>query len=60
VYTNAGGATNNSVGKLIIAYDGDTGAGTDANLIPLTYHDMVFTTDGTTQTITVANFFRAS
>jgi hypothetical protein len=60
VYTNAGGATNNSVGKLLVCYDGDTGAGGDANIVPLSYHDMVFTTDGTTQTITVSNAMRAA
>lgn len=51
VYTAAGGAANNSIGKLLICYDGDTAAGTDANIVPLTYHDCVFTTDGTDQTI---------
>ena len=46
-WTSAGGATNNTVGKLLICYDADTGAGTDANIIPLTAHDFVVTTDGT-------------
>lgn len=61
-YTAAGGAANNTIGKLLVCYDGDTGAGTDANIIPLTYHDCSFTTDGTDQTISLAasGFFRAS
>jgi hypothetical protein len=60
VYTNAGGATNNSVAKLLVCYDGDTTGGTDANIVPLAHLDCVFTTDGTTQTITVSNAMRAS
>lgn len=60
-YTAAGGATNNTIGKLLVCYDGDTGAGTDANIIPLTYHDCSFTTDGTDQQIQLAasGFYRA-
>ncbi len=45
-WTSAGGASNNTGGKLLVCYDGDTGAGTDANIIPLTAHDFIFTTDG--------------
>lgn len=61
-YTNAGGATNNTVGKAIICYDADTTAGTDANIIPCTYHDCTFTTDGNTVNITIATagFYRAA
>lgn len=60
-YTAAGGAANNTIGKLLVCYDGDTGAGTDANIIPLTYHDCSFTTDGTDQQIQLAasGFYRA-
>lgn len=53
-YTTAGGATNNSVGKLLICYDGDTTSGTDANVVPLSFHDCTFTTDGTDVTIQLA------
>ena len=62
VWTSAGGGTNNSLGKLIVCYDSDTGAGTDANIIPLTYHDFVATTDGTdlTASITAPGFYRAA
>jgi hypothetical protein len=61
-YTAAGGAANNTIGKLLVCYDGDTGAGTDSNIIPLTYHDCSFTTDGTDQQIQLAasGFYRAS
>lgn len=33
-----------ALGKIILAYDGDTGAGTDANIVPLMYDDFVLTT----------------
>jgi hypothetical protein len=61
-YTAAGGASNNSVGKALIVYDPDTTAGTDSSIIPLTYHDCVFTTDGTDQLIQLnaAGFYRAA
>lgn len=61
-YTSAGGGTNNTVGKALVCYDPDTTGGTDSSIIPLTYHDCVFTTDGTDQTITlpVAGFARAA
>lgn len=50
-YTSAGGATNNTLAKAIVCYDGDTGAGTDANLVPLFGLDCVVTTDGTDLTL---------
>lgn len=40
-------AAANNTGKLLMCYDGDTGAGTDANILPLSYHDFAVTTDGT-------------
>lgn len=61
-WTSAGGATNNTLAKLLICYDGDTTAGTDANIVPLTYHDFVVTTDGNDLTAQLAatGFYRAS
>ena len=56
-WTSAGGATNNTLVKLIGAYN--QGAG-DANLVPLTHHDFAVTTDGSDLTAQIANFFRAS
>lgn len=41
----AGGASNNSIGKLLVCYDGDTTGGADSAIIPMTYHDFVVTTD---------------
>lgn len=47
---------------LIVAYDSDTAGGTDANIIPMTQHDLVVTPDGSdlTAEIAAAGFFRAS
>ena len=59
-YVAAGGALNNSLVKAIICYDSDTGAGTDANIIPLTAHDMSLTTDGNNFRVEAGAFFRAS
>ncbi|MBA2708773.1 MAG: hypothetical protein H0U59_13290 [Gemmatimonadaceae bacterium] len=48
--------------KLLICYDGDTTAGTDANIIPLTAHDFVVTPNGSniTARINSAGFYRAA
>lgn len=57
-YTSAGGATNNTLVKALVCYDSDTTSGTDANLIPLTAHDVSVTTDGNNLTLTIpANGF---
>jgi len=57
-YTSAGGATNNTLVKALVCYDNDTTGGTDANLIPLTAHDVSVTTDGNNLTLTIpANGF---
>lgn len=42
----AGGVTDNNLVKLLVCYDPDTTGGTDANIVPLTYHDFVKTTNG--------------
>lgn len=34
------------LGKLLVCYDGDTTGGTDANIIPISAHDFVVTTNG--------------
>ncbi|RIK91767.1 MAG: hypothetical protein DCC73_15000 [Proteobacteria bacterium] len=61
-WVNAGGATNNSLVKMIVCYDPDTTGGTDADLIPCTHYDCVFTTDGSSITpqFNAAGFYRAS
>lgn len=61
-WASAGGVSNNSVAKLLICYVPDVGSSTDAAIIPLTGHDVVVTTDGTTLQISVPSggFFRAA
>lgn len=54
------GLTGNALGQLWVVYDGDTGAGTDANILPLTAHDFAVTPDGSDVTASVANFARIS
>lgn len=58
----AGGAVNNNLVKLLICYDNDTGAGDNSNLVPLTAHDFVITTNGSdlVAQIAAAGYFRAS
>lgn len=47
---------------LVVCYDSDTTAGTDSNIVPLTWHDFAVTPDGSdiTAQIAAAGFFRAS
>lgn len=53
---------NAAISKLLVCYDGDTTAGTDANIVPLTAHDFVITPDGSdvVAQINAAGFYRAS
>lgn len=60
VWTAAGNGANNTLTDLLFCFDSDTGAGTDANIVPCTQHDFAVTTDGSDLTAQVANFFRAS
>jgi hypothetical protein len=50
------------VSKLVICYDPDTGAGTDADLVPLVALDFAVTPDGSdiTAQINSSGFFGAS
>ena len=61
-FSSAGNGTNNTLTRLVIGYDNDTGAGTDANIIPLTFHDFAVTTDGSdlTAQFNALGFFRAA
>lgn len=52
--------TGNAVGAVVICYDPDTTGGTDADLVPLTKHDVSWTPDGTDFTLTITDFARAS
>jgi hypothetical protein len=47
---------------IVFAYDSDSTAGTDANILPWSLHDFVVTPDGSdiTAQIAVAGFFRAA
>lgn len=47
---------------LVVCYDSDTTAGTDANIVPLTLHDFAVTPDGSdiVAQVAAAGFFRAS
>ena len=60
--TWTGVAAGDGWSKLLVCYDSDTTAGTDANIIPLTAHDFVVTPDGSdiTAVINSAGFYRAS
>ncbi|QCX81242.1 hypothetical protein C9F11_38295 [Streptomyces sp. YIM 121038] len=53
-------ATGNAISAVVICYDPDTTSGTDADLIPLTKHDVSMTPDGSDFTLTVADLFRAT
>jgi hypothetical protein len=52
--------TGNAIGAVVICYDPDTTTGTDADLIPLTKHDLTWSPDGNNFTLAIADFFRAS
>lgn len=52
--------TGNSVGAVVICYDPDTTSGTDADLVPLTKHDLSWTPDGNNFSLSIADFYRAS
>lgn len=58
-WTALGGATNNTLVKLIIYYQD---AAADSTRVPLTSHDFAITTDGSdvTAQIAAAGFYRAS
>lgn len=53
-------ANGNAISKILVCYDADTAAGTDANIIPLTMFDFAVTPSGQDITITSGPFFRAS
>ena len=52
--------TGNAIGAVVICYDPDTTGGTDADLIPLTKHDLTWTPDGNSFTLAIADFARIS
>lgn len=52
--------TGNPVGAVVVCLDSDTTAGTDADLLPLTKYDLVWSPDGTTFTLNIADLFRSA
>ena len=60
-WTNAGGASNNTLTKVVFCYDPDTTAGDDTTLIPLTAQDYAPTTNGNdlVMNLNAAGFYRA-
>jgi hypothetical protein len=52
--------TGNAIGAMVICYDPDTTGGTDADLIPLTKHDVSWTPDGNNFSLAIADFYRAT
>lgn len=60
-WASAGGTLDNSLTKFLVCYDPNTGGGTDSEIVPLTHHDFVRTTDGGTldATIDAAGFHRS-
>lgn len=52
-------AGNNTTG-LLLCYDPDTTAGTDANIVPIAHFDFAVTADGNDVILTAGDFFRAS
>lgn len=53
-------ATGNAISKIAVCYDSDTGAGTDANIIPLTMFDFAQSPSGADIQMTTGVFFRAA
>ena len=53
-------ATGNAISKILVCYDGDTTAGTDSNILPLTLFDFAITPDGSDVQMTGGVFYRAS
>jgi len=53
-------ASGSAISDLLVAYDPDTTGGTDADLIPLSWHDFAVTPDGSTITATVNDLIRCT
>lgn len=52
-------AGQNTTG-LLVCYDPDTTAGTDANIIPISHHDFAVTADGNDVVLNAGDAVRAS
>lgn len=49
-----------AITDLLFAYDSDSTGGTDANVVPVSWHDFSLTPDGSDLTATITVFLRAS
>ncbi|MFF7476567.1 hypothetical protein [Streptomyces sp. NPDC008092] len=52
--------TGNPISAFVVCYDPDTTTGTDADLIPLTKHDLTWSPDGNTFVLSIADLYRAN
>lgn len=61
-WSSAGGASNNTLDKLVMCYDSDSTGGTDANIVPVAHYDFDITTNGgdLTAQINAAGYIRAA
>jgi hypothetical protein len=51
--------TGNAVGAVLLVYDPDTTAGTDASVVPISKHDLIWTPDGLDFTLSISDLIRA-
>jgi hypothetical protein len=60
--TWVGVAAGDGWNDFVVAYDSDSTAGTDANIVPMSQHDFVLTPDGSdiTAQIATAGFYRSA
>lgn len=59
-WTSVSNDGTGAIGKLLICYDSDTTGGTDASIVPLTYHDFTVTPNGGNIVASISDYFRAS
>lgn len=61
-WTAVAGDGTGKISDLVTGYDSDSTSGTDASILPWTYHDFAVTPDGSdiTAQIATAGFYRAS
>lgn len=53
-------AAGSAISKILVCYDADTAAGTDANIVPLTMFDLSLTPSGIDFVLNAGVFFRAA
>jgi hypothetical protein len=53
-------AAGNAVGAILVCYDSDTTAGTDANIVPLVKWDVSLTPDGSNASLASAVFYQSN